>query len=363
LGPSPLANCCCLRILSFILAGAMASEVDRRPSLVSEEADASSVTSSFVRDGSQWGFSGWSRDDKVPNCPRCSAPFSMTFRRHHCKQCGNLVCDDCSRHRVRLPRFPTAGKVRVCDQCAKDLAEDQAVECEEDLAVNTEIIKQIQRALKKMHEETDAHKVVLLELDAEATGDRSKLEQYLRDPEADCHSFPLLRDRTQQQWVRLLASLDTQSVRRSELEARQKVAQGQLEEAKSQEQELLSKKAELDAQMVAMDRARAERDELVRKETDLERQVAEARRQVQELEMERKERLERQAEQRTRLQLGRLSFSGRGSPRPAASPSASPQIGPAAFTISTGRQDPLLAGHGGTARNRLEGCRRSCAVQ
>lgn len=37
----------------------------------------------------------WEEDAKVPNCPFCQQEFSTyTFRRHHCRMCGRVVCSD-----------------------------------------------------------------------------------------------------------------------------------------------------------------------------------------------------------------------------------------------------------------------------
>ncbi|ORY18923.1 FYVE zinc finger-domain-containing protein [Clohesyomyces aquaticus] len=37
----------------------------------------------------------WEEDAKVPNCPFCQQEFSTyTFRRHHCRMCGRVVCGD-----------------------------------------------------------------------------------------------------------------------------------------------------------------------------------------------------------------------------------------------------------------------------
>ncbi len=37
----------------------------------------------------------WEEDSKVPRCPFCQQDFSAyTFRRHHCRICGRVVCGD-----------------------------------------------------------------------------------------------------------------------------------------------------------------------------------------------------------------------------------------------------------------------------
>lgn len=36
----------------------------------------------------------WEEDAKVPRCPFCQQEFSWSFRRHHCRLCGRVVCAD-----------------------------------------------------------------------------------------------------------------------------------------------------------------------------------------------------------------------------------------------------------------------------
>ena len=38
-------------------------------------------------------------------------------RRHHCRQCGNLVCGACSTGRAVLPHSTDGKPLRVCDEC------------------------------------------------------------------------------------------------------------------------------------------------------------------------------------------------------------------------------------------------------
>lgn len=46
----------------------------------------------------------WQPDSEVTECPICHRPFTWMFRRHHCRKCGRVVCNDCSPHRITIPR-------------------------------------------------------------------------------------------------------------------------------------------------------------------------------------------------------------------------------------------------------------------
>ena len=46
----------------------------------------------------------WQPDSEMSECPICTRQFSLLFRRHHCRKCGRVVCNDCSPHRITIPR-------------------------------------------------------------------------------------------------------------------------------------------------------------------------------------------------------------------------------------------------------------------
>ena len=50
----------------------------------------------------------WTEDEE-DQCEECGAGFTLCFRRHHCRFCGRLLCDNCSSQRIY--------KQRSCDQC------------------------------------------------------------------------------------------------------------------------------------------------------------------------------------------------------------------------------------------------------
>lgn len=50
-------------------------------------------------------------------CNLCEMQFNLIRRRQHCQKCGQLVCSDCSKSRMRLGKGDQAK--RVCDQCVK----------------------------------------------------------------------------------------------------------------------------------------------------------------------------------------------------------------------------------------------------
>ncbi|XP_054566678.1 pleckstrin homology domain-containing family F member 1-like [Eptesicus fuscus] len=64
----------------------------------------------------------WVPDKATDICMRCThTRFSALTRRHHCRQCGFVVCGDCSRARVLLPRLAPKPQ-RVCSLCYRQLA-------------------------------------------------------------------------------------------------------------------------------------------------------------------------------------------------------------------------------------------------
>ena len=42
----------------------------------------------------------WKDDSEVVSCTSCSQAFSLTNRKHHCRNCGDIFCKDCSSKQV-----------------------------------------------------------------------------------------------------------------------------------------------------------------------------------------------------------------------------------------------------------------------
>lgn len=45
----------------------------------------------------------WKADNVVKSCSHCGVPFSLTIRRHHCRMCGHIFCNNCSNFRDEIP--------------------------------------------------------------------------------------------------------------------------------------------------------------------------------------------------------------------------------------------------------------------
>ena len=78
----------------------------------------------------------WKDDTDVASCSGCQGGFSLTNRKHHCRNCGNIFCNDCSSKQVRyclfmfliahsnVPQANMAGykkPQRVCEGCFNEL--------------------------------------------------------------------------------------------------------------------------------------------------------------------------------------------------------------------------------------------------
>ena len=59
----------------------------------------------------------WTPDRNAPECSVCKVAFTVFVRRHHCRSCGSIVCDSCSKKRYLLAHVDKINLVRVCDTC------------------------------------------------------------------------------------------------------------------------------------------------------------------------------------------------------------------------------------------------------
>jgi len=59
----------------------------------------------------------WVPDSECENCVACGTQFTLLRRRHHCRNCGRIFCDQCSRNVLPLPELGYERPVRVCNAC------------------------------------------------------------------------------------------------------------------------------------------------------------------------------------------------------------------------------------------------------
>eukprot|EP00898_Chlorokybus_atmophyticus_P001950 jgi/Chlat1/2756/Chrsp187S02938 len=65
----------------------------------------------------------WVPDEVVKQCTACQAPFTALRRKHHCRSCGDIFCDACTRGRVEVSADNGVNTlVRICDSCQAEIA-------------------------------------------------------------------------------------------------------------------------------------------------------------------------------------------------------------------------------------------------
>ncbi|XP_007235027.3 FYVE, RhoGEF and PH domain-containing protein 6 [Astyanax mexicanus] len=74
----------------------------------------------------------WIPDLRTTMCMICTCEFTLTWRRHHCRACGKVVCQACSSNKYYLEYLKNQ-LARVCDQCYAKLQQkdkgDQSEVC------------------------------------------------------------------------------------------------------------------------------------------------------------------------------------------------------------------------------------------
>ncbi|KAJ8263051.1 hypothetical protein COCON_G00155080 [Conger conger] len=70
----------------------------------------------------------WVKDEGGDSCSGCTVRFSLTERRHHCRNCGQLFCQKCSRFQSDIKRLKISSPVRVCQNCYYNLQHERGSE-------------------------------------------------------------------------------------------------------------------------------------------------------------------------------------------------------------------------------------------
>jgi hypothetical protein len=63
----------------------------------------------------------WRHDKDSKNCHGCGGKFTAFLRRHHCRGCGELYCNACSKWKIILAHLKYKTPVRCCQKCASPL--------------------------------------------------------------------------------------------------------------------------------------------------------------------------------------------------------------------------------------------------
>ncbi|KAL0274934.1 UNVERIFIED_CONTAM: hypothetical protein PYX00_002952 [Menopon gallinae] len=59
--------------------------------------------------------SQWASDKDAMSCKDCGKEFSLTRRKHHCRNCGDIFCNPCSDNTFMMPF--SSRPVRICNSC------------------------------------------------------------------------------------------------------------------------------------------------------------------------------------------------------------------------------------------------------
>ena len=62
----------------------------------------------------------WQKDSDAANCFICKAHFTLTVRRSHCRNCGQVICSECTK-RFRLGEKKKEEKVRKSKELKKKM--------------------------------------------------------------------------------------------------------------------------------------------------------------------------------------------------------------------------------------------------
>jgi hypothetical protein len=68
-------------------------------------------------DGGNYCNVGWLLNDDITYCMLCKTPFGLLTYKHHCKACGNVVCESCSADKAYIFELQSLAPLRTCNLC------------------------------------------------------------------------------------------------------------------------------------------------------------------------------------------------------------------------------------------------------
>lgn len=68
----------------------------------------------------------WIRDENAETCKACNVKFSFSERKHHCRDCGLIFCNNCTKYETDIPRLNISKSVRVCMACFSQIKSEEA---------------------------------------------------------------------------------------------------------------------------------------------------------------------------------------------------------------------------------------------
>ncbi|OQR81419.1 hypothetical protein THRCLA_11753 [Thraustotheca clavata] len=66
------------------------------------------------------------KNSTAMECHICKISLGIRRIKHHCRNCGNSVCNAHSRNQLPLPKYGILRAVRVCDKCTKEVLQQRA---------------------------------------------------------------------------------------------------------------------------------------------------------------------------------------------------------------------------------------------
>ena len=87
----------------------------------------------------------WENNDNVKTCGACRCEFGLFTRKHHCRACGKIFCDNCTDDKLSFED----GSQRACYQCFVDLSKPADSEIENMILLRKQF-NQVERFVQKI---------------------------------------------------------------------------------------------------------------------------------------------------------------------------------------------------------------------